>query len=183
MFETEEEQAESWLEGFERTNGDPHQIGAPTEKRLKVVRDKEKTMADELSAELRDTNSKLDALLDVLTDQARGQRRRRGREDEPESVREMDSRGRQGEARQVAFEVKVPVGRNGGTLRGMLIFDVSVRDDRDLEDLANEVERKFRSANVFTKQFDRPYNGGGYNGGGGGGYGRPYYDRDRDWRR
>lgn len=126
-----------------------------------------------------------------LEDIIRGTKRSRGRhrDEEPESVRDMQDRGRQGEARQVAFEVKVPVGRNGGTLKGFLIFDVSVRDDRDLEDLANEVERKFRSANVFTKDFNRGgYGGGnGYNGGGGyggGGWrGGGGYDRDRYWRR
>lgn len=141
----------------------------------------------DLMAELRSTNEKLDALVDVLSDQAGSRPRRRGRgrdrEDEPESVRDMQDRGRQGEASQVAFEIKVPVGRDGASLKGLLIFDVPIRHDRDLEELADEVDRKFRLANVFKKQ---DYgNRGGYGGGngyGGGGYNRGY-DRDRDWRR
>ena len=136
---------------------------------------------DAVANALERMNEKLD---DIFSEKRRSRGRGRDRDEEPESVRDMQDRGRQGEARQVAFEVKVPVGRNGGSLKGLLIFDVSVRDDRDLEDLANEVERKFRSANVWQKQESRGgYGGGnGYNGGGGwrGGGG---YDRDRDWRR
>lgn len=165
----------------------PVTAGEDLDVAVKKYLEGEEAMANgdlELTAELRETNAKLDALIDVMGEQAGSRRRSRGRgrdrEDEPESVRDMQDRGRQGEARQVAFEVKVPVGRQGGTLKGLLIFDVSVRDDRDLEDLANEVERKFRSANVFTKDFNRD----GYRGGGG--YNRPYYDRgggyDRDRR-
>jgi hypothetical protein len=156
--------------------GELEELWERLEKRPKK-KTKEKTMSEErdmggIAIALERMNDRLD---DLLSDKRR--RRGRDREDEPESVREMDDRGRRGEARQVAFEVKVPVGRQGGTLKGLLIFDVSVRDDRDLEDLANEVERKFRSANVFTKDFNRGGYGGG-NGYGGGGYRRDYYDRD-----
>jgi hypothetical protein len=165
----------------------------PTEEeQLKEFRDggpvkKEKAMAaDEITAELAETNRKLDNLLDVLSDGAiSGKRRRRHRDDdEPESVREMEERGRRGEVRQVAFQVSVPVGRRGESMPGFLIFDVSVRDDRDLEDLADEVERKFRTAKVFPPK-DRFEGRGGFGGGGfnrGGGYGGYYRRDDRDWR-
>lgn len=130
----------------------------------------------------------LERLADKIDDSLRAASRRSRRdrepegEDEPESVVANGRHGRRGEVRQVAFEVKVRAGRDGKTLKGFVLIDANVRDDRDLEELADEVERRFRSANLFSP--DR-FGGSGYrgNGYGGGGWRDRGFDRDRDFRR
>lgn len=162
---------------------------------------KEKTMADGGMESVANALQKLaDRIDDMMGSGGRPRGRRRDPEDEdaPESAAPARGRSR-GKAHGVAFEVKVPVGRDGKMLKGLLFFDAAVRDDRDLEELADEVDRSFRTANVFSpkesfhgsvqgRQDSTPtcYSCGkrGHissecrsRGSGGG------YDRDRDYRR
>ncbi len=122
----------------------------------------------------------------------RGKRRREEEDDAPESALEM-RRGRRDplEIQGVLFEVSVPVGRRGEMMRAHLLFP-PVRDERDLEKLADEVEREFRNAKILPPKEQFRGFGNGYGNSYRGGYGgyngyrdRGYYDRgyDRDWQR
>jgi hypothetical protein len=118
------------------------------------------------------------------TGRSRGRRRELEEEDPPESAAPT-RRGRRDplEIQGVMFQLNVPVGRRGDTMPCYVLFP-PVRDERELEKLADEVEREFRTAKVYTPKpaFDRSNHG--YNGGGGNSYYRGNgYDRDRDYRR
>lgn len=120
---------------------------------------------------------KLDKLLDSLNGASpRSSRRHREEEeddDRPRSARDV-GRGRRGrdplEIQGVLFQVRVPVGRHGDTMSGYLLFP-PVKDERELEELADDVERDFRLVKVWSPQ-QRGQNGNGFQGNG--------YNRDRD---
>jgi hypothetical protein len=136
----------------------------------------------------------MDAVADALQRLAdrmdRMERRGRTRrepeeEDAPESAAPRGRRSRDPlEIQGVMFQVSIPVGRRGETMPAFILLP-PVRDERELEKLADEVEREFRSAKVYPPkgQFDgaRQFGGHGYRNGGGGGGGWRY--RDRDYRR
>jgi hypothetical protein len=112
----------------------------------------------------------------------RGRRRDREREEDgPESARDGRGRGELGEIRGVLFPVSIPLGRSGETLSCYLLTG-PVRDERDLLDLAEEVDRgEFRRVlRVYQpkRQYNDNRNGNGNYGGGGYDRGRGY-DRDR----
>lgn len=121
---------------------------------------------------------KLDALLGKLGEtNGRGRRGRRDEEDEgPRSAREV-GRARTAnplEIQGVLLPVKLEVGRHGDSISGYVLLP-PVRDERELEDLAYEFEREFRSARVYSARSQYGNggggNGGGYRNGGGNGYG------------
>ena len=85
--------------------------------------------------------------------------------------------------------MNVPVGRRGDTMPCYIMLP-PVRDERELEKLADEVEREFRNAKVYSpKSFDGQsrYQGNGYRNNNysnsNSNYDRGNYDRDRNWRR
>lgn len=108
-----------------------------------------------------------------------------GNGDSPKGYGERNGGGRRRkptEIQGVLFQVRVPVGRRGETMPAYLLFP-PVRDERELEDLADEVEREFKLATVYPPKEQRREGGYGSNGYGHGrdrGYDR---GRDRDYRR
>ena len=138
--------------------------------------------------DIREVSEKLDRLTDVLLDNMseirRGKKRGRDRDDDdPESVREMRGGRRDPlEIQGVMFQINIRMRREGETMPAYILLP-PVRDERELEKLADEVEREFRNAKIFRKEFQGG-GGNGYRGGGyGGGYGRDNYYRGRDWDR
>lgn len=155
---------------------------------------------------------KLNDLLEVLGERNGRGKRKRSRDDEedgPRSVHDLQVRrkGDPMEIQGVLMPVKVSVGRHGDSISGYVLLP-PVRDERELEEVADEFEREFRSARVYQQREERGGNGygnryqngggyrngnsygGSYNGGGyrnnyqnGGGYRRDYgrdnYRRDR----
>ena len=114
-------------------------------------------------------NGKLDSML------ASGKRGRgRGNDDDgPQSVRSLE-RGRGADpldVQGVLFQLRVPVGRRGETMPAFLLFP-PVRDEREVEELAEDVERKFKFATVYQPRNER----NGYSNGSG-------YERGRDYSR
>jgi hypothetical protein len=112
---------------------------------------------------------KLNAKLDGAV--ASGKRRGPHREDAPQSVRSLE-RGRGEDLLQieaVLFQVRVPTGRRGESMPAYLQF-AGVRDERELQELAEDVRRRFPDASVYQPKSE--YRGNGYGRGGG-------YDRDR----
>jgi len=132
-------------------------------------------------------NALTDKIGEALSDGRKRGRRREEEDDAPDSVREL-RRGRRDplEIQGVMAQVSVPIGRRGETMP-LYVLLPPVRDERELEDLALELERKFRNVKIFGPKFEGQGSGGGWrNGGGydrGRGYGgdRGYYDRDRRW--
>ncbi len=146
----------------------------------------EKIMADGGMDAVANALERLAERIDKAMDSGRSRGRRREVEDEdsPESAAPA-RRGRRDplEIQGVMFQLNIPVGRRGDTMPCYVLFP-PVRDERELEKLADEVEREFRTAKVFTPkpQFDR--GGNGYHSNGGSNYYRGGgYDRDRDYRR
>ena len=138
---------------------------------------------DAVVSALERLSAKLDDAMDPVRGRGRGRRRDLDEDDQPESAAPR-GRGRRDplEIQGVLFQLNVPVGRRGDTMPAYILLP-PVRDERELEKLADEVEREFRTAKVFTPkpQFDRGSNG--YNGGGGNNYYRnDRWDRDRDRR-
>lgn len=121
------------------------------------MRDEE---TDRIAEALEKLASKLDAAI--------GSGKRRSREeDEPRSVSSLN-RGRGDdplEIRGVLFQVKVPVGRRGETMPAYLLFP-PVEDERELEELAAGVEKRFKFATLYQPRGDRN------------GYGRDRYAYD-----
>ena len=131
-------------------------------------------------------------------DRMESRQRRKGRdaepidEDAPESAAPLTGRrGRRDplEIQGVLFQMNVPVGRRGDTMPCYIMLP-PVRDERELEKLADEVEREFRNAKVYSpKSFDGQsrYQGNGYRNNNysnsNSNYDRGNYDRDRNWRR
>lgn len=132
-------------------------------------------------------NERLEALEDKLNDlldalgkrNGRGKRDREEDEDRPRSVHDLQAR-RRGDPLQiegVLMPVSVEVGRHGDTISGYVLLP-PVRDERELEEVADEFEREFRCARLYQKRDRGSYGGNGNGGGnynrngGGGGYNR-----------
>ena len=125
---------------------------------------------------------RLSKKLDGAVDGGRQSRGRDREEDAPRSVSSLE-RGRNEdplEIRGVLFQVRVPIGRHGEMLPAYLLFP-PVRDERELEELAEDVERRFKLVTVYKPQGHRStgYHGSGY----GNGYSkdRSAYGRGRDY--
>jgi hypothetical protein len=137
---------------------------------------------DGVAEALEKLSNKLDGAVD-------GGRRSRGRdreEDAPRSVSSLE-RGQNEdplEIRGVLFQVRVPIGRHDEALPAYLLFP-PVRDERELEELAEDVERRFKLVTVFRPQGHRGtgYRGSGYGNGNGYSYSkdRGAYGRERDY--
>lgn len=116
------------------------------------MRDEE---TDRIAEALENLSSKLDGAV--------ASSKRRSREDnEPRSVSSLN-RGRGEdplEIQGVLFQVKVPVGRRGEVMPAYLVFP-PVDDERELEELAADVEKRFRFATVYSPRGDRDRNGYG----------------------
>jgi hypothetical protein len=133
---------------------------------------------------------KLSKKLDGAVDGGRQSRGRDREEDAPRSVSSLE-RGQNEdslEIRGVLFQVRVPIGRRGETMPAYLLFP-PVRNEHELEELAEDVERRFKLVTVYQPQGDRGtgYRGSGYGHGNGyskdrGAYGRGHdcgHDRER----
>lgn len=123
------------------------------------MRDQE---TERIAEALETLSSKLDGAI------ASGKRRRSREEDEPRSVSSLN-RGRGDdplEIQGVLFQIRVPLGRRGETMPAYLLFP-GVRDEGELEELADDVERRFKFATVY-----QPRNG----------YGRDRYGYDHRGR-
>ena len=97
---------------------------------------------------------------------------RKARGDEPRSYagRNEGRRVRPTAIEGVLFQVRVPLGRRGETMPGFILFP-PVRDERELSDLAEQVEREFRTATVYQPKDDHQRRGYGRDSG---------YDHHRD---
>ena len=119
-----------------------------------------------VAAALDKLSEKLDTIL------ADGHRSRSPRRKEaPESVLQM-GRGRDVESVELQgtlFAVRVPVGRRGEFMPGYLLFP-PVANERELEELAQDVQREFRFATVYQPRAEHRN-----------GYDRNY-SRERRWR-
>lgn len=118
------------------------------------------------------TDDDLQKMRDDLDREAQSRRE----QDAPRSYGERNGHGRRvrpTEIQGVLFQVRVPVGRRGETMPAFVLFP-PVRDERDLEELAEQVEREFRTATVYQPR-DRDRDRHGY---------RDERDRNyrRDWR-
>jgi len=127
---------------------------------------------------------KLSKKLDGAVAGGRRSRDRDREEDAPRSVSSLE-RGRNEdplEIRGVLFQVRVPIGRHGEMLPAYLLFP-PVRDERELEELAEDVERRFKLVTVYQPQGGRStgYRGSGYGHGDGYSKDRGAYGRERDY--
>lgn len=140
---------------------------------------------DESISGIAEALEKLNAKLDGAV--AGGRRSRgRDREDAPRSVSSLE-RGRSEdllEIRGVLFQVRVPIGRREETMPAYLLFP-PVQDERELKELAEDVERRFKLVTVYQPKGDRgtSYRGVGYGNGNGYNNERGAYDRGRDYGR
>jgi hypothetical protein len=139
---------------------------------------------DESISGIAEALEKLNAKLDGAV--AGGRRSRDREEDAPRSVGSLE-RGRNEDAleiRGVLFQVRVPIGRRAETMPAYLLFP-PVRDERELEELAEDVERRFKLVTVYQPQGDHGsgYRGAGYGNGNGYNKYRGTYDRGRDYGR
>ena len=129
---------------------------------------------DESINGIADALEKLSKKLDGAVDRGRRSRGRDREEDAPRSVSSLE-RGQNEdplEIRGVLFQVRVPIGRRGETMPAYLLFP-PVRDERDLGELAEDVERRFKLVTVYQPQGGRST---GYLGAYRNGYG---YRKDR----
>lgn len=101
------------------------------------MRDEE---TDRIAEALEKLTSKLDGAI------ASG--KRRSREDEPRSVSSLGRGADPLEIQGVLFQIRVPLGRRGETMPAYLLFP-GVRDEGELEELADDVERRFKFATVY----------------------------------
>jgi hypothetical protein len=143
---------------------------------------------DESISGIAEALEKLNAKLDGAVASGRRSRGRDRDEDAPRSVSSLE-RGRSEdplEIRGVLFQVRVPIGRRGETMPAYLLFP-PVRDERELEEVAEDVERRFKLVAVYQPKGDR---GTGYSYGNGNGYNKDRgadsrgrdYGRDRERR-
>jgi len=128
---------------------------------------------------------KLSKKLDGAVDGGRRSRGRDREEDAPRSVSSLE-RGQNEdslEIRGVLFQVRVPIGRRGETMPAYLLFP-PVRNERELEELAEDVERRFKLVTVYQAQGHRGtgYRGSDYGNGNGYSKDRGAYGRGRDYR-
>jgi hypothetical protein len=125
------------------------------------------TREDDSIAAVAQALEKLNAKLEGTV--ASGKRSRHRDEDAPQSVHSM-ARRRDRDAldiQAVLFQTRVKVGRRGETMPAYLQF-AAVHDERELEELAEDVRRRFPDASVYQPKTE--YRGNGYGRG---------YDRER----
>ena len=127
-------------------------------------------MKDETTAAIAEALEKLSEKLDGAV--GNGKRSRRGDDDQdddaPRGVGGLQLGGRLSPTKiqAVLFQVKVPVGRAGETMLAYIQF-AGVRDERELQDLAEDVRRRYPDATVYQPK--SRFGGNGYGNGRGGG--------------